>query len=64
MPMLEVLRSANDRLEPEKKRAFAKGAIKIFRKGIGTPPGRQRFFFLEMPRNEGLEEVLDGNPDD
>lgn len=62
MPMLEVLRSAKDRLEPEKKRAFAKDATKIFREVIGTPPGRLRLFFLEMPWDKSLEEVMDDDP--
>ncbi len=58
MPMLEVLRSATDRLEARKKRAFVQEAITIFQEVIGTPPGRLRIFILEIPQDEDRGEMV------
>jgi hypothetical protein len=52
MPMLEVLRSDKEPLSPAQKRLFTREAVKIFQEVIGTPPGRLRLFFIDLPAEE------------
>ncbi|WP_273888509.1 tautomerase family protein [Rubrobacter naiadicus] len=59
MPMVEVIHSAEDELKTESRRAFARRALEIFQEVLGTPPGRLRLFFSEVPRTHTIEGLLE-----
>ncbi|MFO7172291.1 MAG: hypothetical protein DIU70_004880 [Bacillota bacterium] len=55
MPMLEVVLARETPLSREQKRAFALAAEAICREVLGTPPGRLRVIFWQVPPEETIE---------
>jgi len=55
--MLEVVHSAEKPLTKEQKRAFSKEASQILREVIGTPAGRLRLYFVDVPWENCIEGI-------
>ncbi len=61
MPLLEILYSREEPLPVERRRAFAREAVEIFREVLGTPPGRLRLAFYYLDPEDSLD-LLDDSP--
>ncbi|MBO9386805.1 MAG: hypothetical protein J7453_10255 [Thermomicrobium sp.] len=55
MPMLEIVLARKEPLTTDQKRAFAREAVEIFHRVLGTPPGRLRLAFYELRPEESLD---------
>lgn len=62
MPMLEIIVARAEPLKLEQKRAFAREAVEIFRRVLGTPPGRLRLAFYELRPEDSLGLLEEPDP--
>jgi phenylpyruvate tautomerase PptA (4-oxalocrotonate tautomerase family) len=61
MPMLELFYSGEEPLEREAKADFARDAAQACGEILGTPPGRLRILVRELPAEDTIEGLLDGD---
>ena len=61
MPLVEVLYARPEPFDRERKQAFARAAVGIFRDVVGTPPGRLRLAFQHLQPDDTLDLLSDGD---